>query len=295
VFRIPGAVRIPAARGNTPGTLDVNVVADEFDANGQVVGARGNIPPVKFFLPGLKNSENQKKLYGENHAPMTGGVTNTVKTVSEEDLNAARELAKREVIKSAAGDLQQYLEQQNLVKKTTLSLLTDRHAITVSEPEIVIAENLKGKEVDQFEVTATYRALGIGFDRQMLIDALKERLMTRVDPDKKIMKIADDDISYRFLDEEENQGKIRLTATLRAIQIYELDPEKENGHRFIKKITDHILGLNVNDALEYLQQQTDEISRVEITTWPIWAPTIPNIADNVEFVVREENEENGLR
>lgn len=291
VFRIAQPVRVPPSRGNIPGTLEVNVSADEFDANGQTVGERGNIPPLKFFLPGLKNSENRKKLYGESRNPMTGGITKTVKTVSQEDIAAAKELAKREIAKAATTDLQQFLEQQNLVKKTNFSLLTDRHAIKIGEPKIDVPTNLSGKEVDQFEVTASYELRGAAFDRQALINELKKRLLARADPDKKIMKIADDDISYKFLDEDEAAGKLRLTATLRAIQAYELDPEKENGHRFIKKITDHILGSRVKDALEYLQQQTDEIARVEITTWPIWAPTIPNIADNVKFVIREENGE----
>ena len=53
--------------------------------------------------------------------------------------------------------------------------------------------------------------------------------------------------------------------------------------------------MSVGDAQEYLQQQTDEVARVEITTWPIWAPTIPSIADNIKFVIREENEEKGLQ
>ncbi|MBI2638173.1 hypothetical protein HYW83_01135 [Candidatus Peregrinibacteria bacterium] len=293
VFRISQPVRVPPARGNIPGTLDVNVTADEFDANGQTIGERGNIPPIKFFLPGLKNPENQKKLYGENKNPMAGGVTRTVKIASQEDITAAKELAKREIAKSATADLQQFLEQQNLVKKTNFSLLLDRHAIKIGEPRIDIPTNLAGKEVDQFEVTASYELRGAAFDRQILIEELKKRLLARSDPDKKIMKIADDDITYKFLDEDTAAGKIRLTATLRAIQAYELDPEKENGHRFIKKITDHILGARVKDAMEYLQQQTDEIARVEITTWPIWAPTIPNIADNVKFVIRDE--ENGLQ
>ena len=83
---------------------------------------------------------------------------------------------------------------------------------------------------------------------------------------------------------------MRLTVTIRAIQAYELDPEKENGRRFLKKIADHILGLRVKDDIHYLQQQTDEIAKVEITTWPVWAPTIPNITDNIKFVIKEETE-----
>lgn len=211
------------------------------------------------------------------------------KTVSEEDLKAASEIARREIIKGAPDDLKKYLEEQNLINKTNLSLLIDRNAFNVNEPTIIFPPGIVGREAEQFEITGVYRAEGIAFDREQLIDALKERLVARVDPDKKIVRVNEDDISYRFLDKDPASGKIRLTATMRAIQIYELDPEKENGHRFLKKITDHIVGMSVNDAEGYLEQQIDEISRVEIKTWPIWAPTIPNIADNIKFVIQEEN------
>lgn len=289
VFRTPIPVRVPAAKPGVPGTLNVNVIADEFDTNGQVIGARGNIQPSKFFLPGIKNPENKKKLYGESKNSMTGGITQITKTVSEEDIKAAGEAAKREVAKAAPEDLKKYLGDQNLIKKTNLSLLAERHLVEVSEPSVTVNPGLVGSTIDQFEVTATYTASGVAFDRQELVNALKERLMTRVDPDKKILKVEEDDLSYKFLEEDAAAGKVRLTATMRAIQVYELDPDKENGHRFLKKISDHILGLKVKDAVAYLQQQTDEIERVEIKTWPIWAPTVPNIADNIKFVIREEN------
>lgn len=290
IFRIDTGVRVPAARGNVPGNLDVNVVADEFDLNNQVIGSRGNILPAKFFLPGLKNEENRKKLYGESKMPMTGGLTQTTKTVNKEDIEAAREFVKKEIAKFATEDLKVYIEQQNSINKTGLTLLNDRHVISVSEPIITIPDNVLGSSAEQFEVTAQYSPSGIAFNKREMVDSLKERLISRVDPDKKVLKVEEDDISYKFLDEDKAAGKVRLTATMRAIQIYELNPEKENGHRFIKKITDHIVGMSINDAFSYLQQQTDEIARVDITTWPIWAPTIPNIADNIKFVIKEEND-----
>ncbi len=290
IFRTSAQVRVPPARGNAAGTLDVHVIADELDSQGEVVGARGNIPPTKFSIPGIKNEENKKKLYGISRVAMAGGITQTIKSVRKEDIDAVTGEIKREIAKGSIDDLKAYLEQQNLIKKTNLSLLTDHNVIKISDPQIVLPADVNGKPIAQFEVTATYTLSGIAFDRQQLISTLKQRLMTRVDPDKKIIKISEDDISYKFLDQDSVAGKARLTATIRAIQLYELDPEQENGHRFIKKITDHILGMSVKDAKDYLEQQTDEVFRVDITTWPVWAPTIPNIADNVKFVIKDQND-----
>lgn len=284
IFRTPVPIRVP------PGTLDVAVIADEFDAAGQVIGERGNITAQKFFLPGLKTEESRKKLFGENRAPFTGGQTAITKTVSQEDVKAAMEAARREVYRIAEEDLKRFLAEENIAKAQNLSLLADSHVIHVSEPKILLPENIIGRPAEQFEVLAQYEAAGLAFDRQELIASMKERVAGRADPDKKILQIAEEDISYKFLESDEKSRRVKLTATMRAIQIYDLDPDKENGRRFIKKITDHITGLRTDDAKIYLQQQSDQIAAVEIKTWPIWAPAIPNIADNIKFVIRNEEE-----
>jgi len=56
VFRIQQSITVPASTLAGPGTIEAFVVADELDANGQIIGARGNVGPSKFFLPGLSES-----------------------------------------------------------------------------------------------------------------------------------------------------------------------------------------------------------------------------------------------
>lgn len=289
IFRTPNVLRVPPAHGTQPGTIDIPVIADELDAENQVIGSRGNIGPSTFFLPGLKNEENRKKLTAASKAPMTGGETSVVKVVSEDDLKSAQEELTKLVEKEAPQDLKEYLEQQNLVKKTSLSLLNDRHVITIGKPTISVPPNLINSNIDQFELTASYTMSGLAFNYQELVDQIKDRLVNRVDPDKKILTIDEKDLSYRYLDGDEKAGRMRITVTMRALQIYDLDPETENGKRFLKKVTDHVAGLRIDAAKDYLQQQTDQIQDIEIKTWPIWAPTIPSIGENIKYVIREAN------
>lgn len=286
IFRTPRALRIGPASRQGAGSIDVEVIADDFDIHNQVIGSRGNIAPTKFFLPGLQE-ESRKKLYAESKIAFTGGATNIIKMVTEEDIKAAIELLRKKITVDASNDLKNYLEQQNLIKKTNVSLITDKNVLKIAEPTITIPQNLVGQQRDQFEISATYTLTSIAYDKAVLIKFLRDRLLHRADPDKKILRIADDDLSYRFLESEPNAGRVKLTVTMRAIQTFDLDPETENGKRFIKKITDHILGLRIDAAKDYLRQQTDEIAQVSIKTWPVWAPTIPNIADNIKFVVNQ--------
>ncbi|MBD3330237.1 hypothetical protein GF354_01755, partial [Candidatus Peregrinibacteria bacterium] len=90
VFRIKEGVTVPAATSTGPGKLEAYVIADITDENGEVVGERGNIGPSKFFLPGLRE-DSRSKIYAESTEPMTGGITDYVTYVSEEDLVAVEE------------------------------------------------------------------------------------------------------------------------------------------------------------------------------------------------------------
>ncbi len=97
VYRIQQGVTVPSGGLSGAGTLDVFVVADELDANGLIIGERGNIGPSKFFLPGL-SEENRKKLYAESTTSFSGGETITHKTVSAEDLEGAKGKWKRSLL-----------------------------------------------------------------------------------------------------------------------------------------------------------------------------------------------------
>ncbi len=286
VFRTPRAVRVPAGTDKVPGTVDVEVLADDLDSLNQVIGSRGNIDPRKFFLPGLQD-DSRKNLYAESKTPFSGGVTRVIKVVSKEDVEAAVQTLKKKITSEAATDLKNYLEQQNLNNKTNLSLMSDKNILKMGEPKITVPQNLEGQQIDQFTLSATYTLSSVSYDKAILVKFLRARMIHRADPDKKIAKISEDDLSYRFLEADPASGRVKLTVTMRAIQSFDLNPETENGKRFIKKITDHLLGLRVDAAKDYLRQQTDEIAQVEVKTWPIWAPTIPNIADNIKFVVNE--------
>lgn len=286
IFRTPQAVRVPQGTPQNPGTTQVQVFADDLDIRNQVIGSRGNIDPTKFFLPGLQE-DSRSKLYAESKTPFAGGVTQVIKIVTEEDVTAATETIKKKIANEAMEKLKNFLEQENLTKGTHLSLITDKNILKIGEPKITVPANIVGQQVDQFEISASYTLTSISYDKQVLVQLLRDRLIHRVDPDKKLVKISDSDLGYRFLEKDDPSGRVKLTITMRAIQVFDLDTESENGKRFVKKITDHILGLRIDAAKDFLRQQTDEIAQVEVKTWPVWAPTIPNIADNIKFEVNE--------
>lgn len=284
VFRIKNPVTVPAAGADGPGRLDVDVVADEFDAFEQAVGERGNIEPTKFFLPGL-SADNQQKLYAENSEPFSGGETLVIKEVSAEDLEAARAKMVSDLQASAEAELKAVVQERNASQNTNLELLTSAGVIEMSEPTVNIPEGLEGQRIDNFEVQGEMVVSGVAYSRDDLLGILKTELKLKKNPQKRLYRIDEESLTYRTVEQNAEAGKIRITATLKGIEEYELSPDKENGERLIRKIKDHILNAPINEAEVYIQN-LPEIDKVHIESWPAWAPNMPGIPDNIKIEVQ---------
>lgn len=281
VFRIQQFVTVPPNRGGVNGSIDVDVTADGLDAYNQPAGDRGNIQPSKLFLPGL-NADNQKKIFAESKVAFVGGSTAVKKKVSAEDVTAATNKLKKDLEDSVESELDRAIQEKNndLADRSKFSLLKGKLAYTLSEPRISIASDVVGKEIDQFEAVGEMDVTGVYFNLQEVLDIMKAELKIRKSPDKRIIKIDESTITYRIFDVDPATKKIKVTATLKGLEEYDINPSRENGERLIQKIKDHIVGRKTQDAKDYILS-LPEIATVEIKNWPIWAPTIPGIPDNI--------------
>lgn len=283
IFRSQNYVTVPAQKGNTPGSIDIAVTADPVDAINQVVGERGNIGPSKFFLPGL-SADNQKKLFAESKGNMVGGKTNMSKQIAKEDLQAATTRMQEDLKASAQVELQAVINKQNLEQKTNLVLLTDPKAIQLGDPKVTIPPNLEGQKLDSFDVQGEIAVSGIAYDQTEMMNMLKAELKLKKNPEKRLVHISDDSLTYRVVEMDTAGKKVKLTATIKGIEEYELSPDKENGERLIKKIIEHVTGKEIKEAREYIQN-LPEIDKVKIDSWPAWAPTMPSVPDNIKIDV----------
>lgn len=288
VYRMQSYLNVPAARGTTPGTVDVEVTADPFDIYDQAVGARGNIGSTRFFLPGL-SAENQKRLYAESKTGMNGGKTIVKKEVTKEDIEAAKSKMKDELLKSVEAELEKsVLEKDSLLnEKKKFKILKGKLAFHIGEPGITIPPDIEGKEIEQFEVTGSLNVSGVYYNEDELYEILATQLKLKKSPLKRIVKVDRDTITYRIFDVDENTKKMKITATIKGIEEFDINTRKEYGERLVEKIKEHIVGRKVDDAKEYIRN-LPEIKTVEIKSWPAWAPTVPGVPDNIKVeVVRD--------
>ncbi|KKP37024.1 MAG: hypothetical protein UR27_C0010G0046 [Candidatus Peregrinibacteria bacterium GW2011_GWA2_33_10] len=290
IYRLQNRIVVPAATDQGFGTIKAFVSADETDIHGAIVGERGNIAPTTFFLPSLKPA-SQKLLYAKSETVMTGGKTDVKKFVTKEDLEAAKKFAHEKIIEEIIPTLDAYIKDLNDVKKSNLRLLVEQNiawkrAIRYDDPKSFVDMKLVNKELDSFEVNAEVNATGISFNYDEFKNILKRELKSRKLPQKKLTKIDEESITYRLFNNDAGTKKYVVTASIKGIEEFELDPDKENGKRLIEKIKEHILGWNKKEAIKFIQN-LDEVERVEIKTWPVWAPNIPNLENNVKVNLLE--------
>ncbi|MFA4891032.1 MAG: hypothetical protein WC604_01605 [Candidatus Gracilibacteria bacterium] len=285
VFRIPEEILVPAATSTGPGKVDVYVVADSVDAFGQIVGEKGNIGPTKFFLPGLKDS-SRSVLYAESKTDMKGGVTDYTTFVSDEDIEAAKLKLKEVLYKAVDEELNKEVDKKNDLAEADYILLVGEGAVWTGDVTVNPVTTVSGQGVDQFEVSGYLTASGYCYSKSEMTAMLTQELMLKKSPQKKLVKVNEDTITYRIFEKDSVWNKIKITANIKGIEEFDIDPEKENGARLINKIKEHILGKNITDAKNYIQN-LPEINKVEIDSWPAWSPTIPSVPDNIDIEVRD--------
>lgn len=283
VFRSNDYVTVPPQKDNTPGTIDIAVEADQVDALGQVVGDRGNVGAAKFFLPGL-SAENQKKLYAESKAAMTGGKTIVSKHITKDDIEAAKQKLMTDLKNSAQAELQSAVAKKNESEKTNLVLLVGDKAFQTTEPKITVPANLENQKLESFEIQGELVATGIAYNRDELTNMLKTELKLKTNPEKRLVHIDEESLTYRIFEIDQSAKKVKLTATIKGVEEFQIDPEKENGERLVKKIKDHVVGHEIKEARDYVQN-LPEINKATIDSWPAWAPTMPNVPDNIKIEV----------
>ncbi|MEK7085705.1 MAG: hypothetical protein AAB953_01680, partial [Patescibacteria group bacterium] len=287
-FRIAGSITVPAATAQGPGKVEAFVIADQVDAYEGIIGERGNIGPSSFFLPGLK-ADSQSKLYAESSEQMKGGVTDYLTYVTAEDIETAKIRLKDELIKSALSDLKVAVQQKaELVGQgTNYTLLEgDNQALKLGEAKITVDQSLVGKELMEFKVSGEVDVSGVYYDHDAMLEILKNELLLKKSPQKELVRINEESTTYRIFQWDENTGKIKITANIKGIEQFQIDPDKENGLRLLEKIREHIAGLDIEEAKIYIQN-LPEINKVEIESWPAWSPTVPSLTDNIDFEIRD--------
>jgi len=293
-FRISKGVIVPSRtlteEGiSIPGTLTSSVEADPFDLYGKPVGDRGNVLPGKFTIPAL-SKYNQRLIWGESDAPMVGGVTQYEPVVKKLDIDAANKEIQSNLILMAKEDLRTYIDEINQMNKTRMVLMDDDRYLKTKLVDLRYPDGLEGSHREKFELFAKIDAQGVAFDFDQLFAILRDEIGARTHPDMRIREssLTPDNVGYEVIEENSDLGQIRVTATIRGIEEYVIEPSSEAGLRFGSKLKEKVLGLSIAEA-ENLIGNMPEVDAVRVKPWPVWIHNLPRIPEGIDIKLMEEN------
>ncbi len=215
---------------------------------------------------------------------MTGGKTIVNKHITKDDINAAKDKLSTDLKNSAQAELQAEITKRNERDKTNLVLLVGDNAFQTTVPKITAPGNLENQKLESFEIQGELTATGIAYNRDELMNMLKTELKLKQNPEKKLVHIDEESLTYRIFENDQPGKKVKITASIKGIEEFEIDPDKENGARLVQKIKDHVLGHQISEARDFIQN-LPEINKVSIDSWPAWAPTMPNVPDNIKIEI----------
>lgn len=298
IFRTQNWITVPAATVNSagetvPGTLDVTVIADEFDPFNKPIGDRGNIEPTTFTIPAL-SAYNQDRIWGESKSAFSGGVSAYSVRVNQDDIDSAQTDLQENLIEIAKAELQSHLEDLNKLNQTNLELLNEDRYINTNLIETRLPEGLEGSDKEKFEVYAEVAVEGIAYDGEALFTFLKKELEKRAHPDMmvKVDSIDPERIQYEFvdtqrgLDQMKEDGEIKLTVTVDGLQEYVIDSSLEAGLRFSNQVKEEVVNLPLEEAQAYVNN-LPEVEEVEIKMWPVWLKKMPRLEEKIEVKLLE--------
>lgn len=287
VVRSQRFINLPPGSPENPSSATVQVVADSFDFNNIPIGDRGNLPAeTKLKIPNLRES-SQSQVYGVVKYGLTGGVTSKDRIVNEKDIVSSQEFAIEELKKSFDQQLTSYINKYNKDHSLNLQLFNFSETFEFTDFEVTDTQKLLGQKMPSFDVTARTNLSAFAYDKDKFDDILVKQIQRNKSPDKELSKIDTDSIQTRILKPNLQEGFIEVTATITGIESYQLDDQTVAGGALHDKIITNVAGLDTKDAEKFIQV-LPEVDKVEIETWPFWAPTLPSKAENIRLKVHDQ-------
>ncbi len=278
IFRIPAAISVPGK-----GTITTTVVADPVDNKGQVVGSKGNLPAnTRFTLPALKGSYKDL-IYGINEQAFTGGTTQAIRTVADQDLTSASKDIVDQISTIAITKLRERLDQESTTTNRSLTLIDNPKVIKITVETNTINGGVKAKDVrESFEAYAKIKISTVAFDRKDVVKILDRKLSSILHPDMSIASIDTNNLEVQFVELDTRTQKIKVNVTMPYRLEYQFKAD------FITRLKSQIAGMSLADTNKYLNG-LESIADSQISSWPFWVSHIPAIKSNINFVIPKDN------
>lgn len=265
LFKINKTISVPGFTRedgkDIPGSVEVLVAA-------WGMGPDYNIPPDNFSLPGLSGSPKYEKIYAKSFAPTAGGASGLTTVVASSDLQKAKE--------SLESEIKQEISAQLLEKKPADLVLLDKTMSFIDEDFSASAK------IDQpaNKFKASLKMAGVAFlfnpkDVQSIIDDIIKNGSNATGEEKSSLVILNPKIDYGDVSV---LGPDKIKIGLR----YQANSYKPIDERDLKSA---LSGKTAEQINSYLKNKSSELSKIEVSFWPLWVKRVPLIDKNISIIL----------
>lgn len=262
VFRLTKTIVVPGVKvedGQTiPGSINVDVVADQ-------AGGQGNIAAGRFTIPGFLGSPKFEKFYGVSQTAMTGGARDEAVVVSQADFDNG----KKELWDELQADLAREIQSQ---VPAGLKLLSGAMKQEIAQAASSAAP---GDKVSKFSLTIKGSASALLFDENDLSALAQKKDEGPQNANKKLT--AEREISYDSLQADFAKGQLSFKAKISQKLVWVIDAAK------IKNL---VVGRNAEEIKEIFAQR-QEISKAKVSFWPFWVSRAPDDFNKIKVTVEQ--------
>ena len=285
VFRAQEPIFIPAGK-----EVAVRAKADDVDIYGQIIGARGNVPPgLTWKIPGLSDSPDRQKIYAKNAKAAKGGTTAYRTVLMEEDLELAKRKLEQELLTQSRGEIGQVLEHlhESHPESTFILLHPNKYPelTRMAFSGVVLPTALLGQSVESITVSGEVQFTAFAYDAKAIFDFLQAELQSHVREGKYLLEdnVGTERLVAHVIAYDDELSWIKLTVDLTGTEQYILDPLLSQGALFAKRLRERVAGLPTDEALRIIKNMP-EVENAAIGHWPPWNRTMPRIPSHISVI-----------
>ena len=258
VFRTMTSVVVPAAKVKndkvTPGTVDVDVIADK-------PGSEYNISVGRFVIVAFRekgDTEKYNKIFATLSGSMHGGINGKSTVVTDSDYSTAKETLTQQLSK----DLREAIKVQ-----TSQFMIVDTIGLNIQDP---ISTAGPDDATTDFTINLSGSIKTIGFKETDLYEIINNYVQKTGN-----LMVRPDKVEVSF-----EKAKLNLNNNLLEFEVV----VKGNAYAKIDedKILDDLIGKKENEIRDYLAANPD-IDSAKVVLSPFWINKMPKERERVDF------------
>jgi len=243
-------------------------ITKEVDVIASVKGIKGNIPPTKFEFINLTTKYMREHLWAESKEKMTGGVREA-KIVIQEDLEREFDKLARSLFKQKLEELNSNLNEEQVITEESarFQYLDKQSTITA------------GTETEEYEIQVKIKIEGVIINEKDLKTIIRSKIEKMEESNEEFVDYEKDSFSYRLTDLNLDEKKAVIKVVMKGIFRSKLSPDIFN-----KK---SIIGYNERALKEHFDR-FDNIAGIEVSFWPPFRKTVPNLENRIDINVKTD-------